>query len=274
MVRALSAAQRAANLARAKEEAYTDAVSIYLESRRTYETSKRKAPISLRDLVTRYRGLINLTTLSRRVKGLPSASDAGRLRTKLKPEEESMLVKHLQDQAALGFPYTHRGIVEVANDILRARHERQRTQFRPLGKRWSSRFMLRHSHEIKAYWSTSLHSNRAKCVNSVVLEAWYDLRERAQRGDFTDGTPIHPENIANMDETGWVPAVRQTHRVIGPTGQKLQYEIQSGMRENVTIIGTILADGTSTRPIVIFKGTNIQSRWGIGDPNHNIAKAQ
>ena len=76
-----------------------------------------------------------------------------------------------------------------------------------------------------------------------------------------------------MDETGWNPSVCQTHHVIGPTGQKLQYEIQSGMRENVTIIGTILADGTSTRPIVIFKGANILSRWGASDPDHNIAKA-
>jgi hypothetical protein len=277
MVRALPAAQRALNHSRAKEAAYKDAVAIYTESHRTFEASSdrnRKAPISLRDLAARYRGLISVTTLSRRIKRLPSALEVGQLRTRLKTEEEDMLVKHLKEQAAVGFPYTHRAIMEVGNDILRARCGREHSNFRPLGKRWSARFVLRRSQEIKTYWSTSLHSSRAQCVNATVLEAWNSLQERAQRGDFTDGSPILPENIANMDETGWVPAVRQTHRVIGPTGQKLQFEIESGMRENITIIGTILADGTSTRPIVIFKGANVQRRWGVGDLSHNIAKAQ
>lgn len=67
--------------------------------------------------------------------------------------------------------------------------------------------------------------------------------------------------------------MRQSHRVVGPAGKKIQYEIESGLRENITVIGTIMADGTSTRPIVIFKGANLQSRWGAGDPDHNVADA-
>ena len=50
MVRALSAAQHLQNLSLAKEQAYRDAVSLYLESHHDYETSsdpKRKRPISL-----------------------------------------------------------------------------------------------------------------------------------------------------------------------------------------------------------------------------------
>lgn len=77
-----------------------------------------------------------------------------------------------------------------------------------------------------------------------------------------------------MDETGWVPAVRQTQRVIGATGNKIQYVIEDGIRENITMIGTIAADGTSTRPIVIMKGANLRSRWGAGNPEHNVAQAQ
>lgn len=76
-----------------------------------------------------------------------------------------------------------------------------------------------------------------------------------------------------MDETGWLPSVCQTCCVIGPSGKKNQYKVESGLRENITLIGTIMADGTSTRPIVIFKGANLQSRWGTADPNHNIADA-
>lgn len=161
----------------------------------------------------------------------------------------------------------------MGNDILRAQHEQEHTVFQPVGMGWSSRFVLQHSNE-KTYWSTSLHSSQAECVNTAILEAWGALRERVQCGEFTDGVAICPQNITNMDETGWNPSVRQTHCVIGATGQKLQYETQSGMQENITVIGTINADGTSMRPIVIFKGSNIRSRWGVGNANHNIAKAQ
>lgn len=121
------------------------------------------------------------------------------------------------------------------------------------------------------YWSTSLPSKRAKSFNIHTLEGWQDLQEQALRGDFSDGTPILPENIANFDEMGWVPSVRTLHRVIGAVGQKHQYKMESGMHENITIMCTVMADGTSTRPIVIFKGANVQSRWGGGrqEPQHS-----
>jgi hypothetical protein len=32
-------------------------------------------------------------------------------------------------------------------------------------------------------------------------------------------------------------------------------------RENVTVVVTICADGTTVRPLVIFKGKNLQSSW-------------
>ena len=70
MVRALSAAQRALDHSLAKETAYKDAVTIYTESRRTFEMSADPncpRPVSLRDLAARYGGLISVTTLSRRV---------------------------------------------------------------------------------------------------------------------------------------------------------------------------------------------------------------
>ncbi len=61
--------------------------------------------------------------------------------------------------------------------------------------------------------------------------------------------------------------------MIGPVGQKLQYEVELGMQENITIMATVTVDGRALCPIVIFKGVNIQSRWGVGDANHNVANA-
>jgi hypothetical protein len=198
----------------------------------------------------------------------------GRSRTKLKAEEETVLVKQLLFMGSRGFPHSQKTVREEATKILRARCEREHKKYVPLGKRWPTAFMFRHSDQLQMYWSSSLPSKRAKSLNIHTLEGWQDLQEQALQGDFSDGTPILSENIANFDETGWVPSVRTPHRVIGAVGQKHQYEMESGMRENITIMCTVMADGTSTRPIVIFKGANVQSCWGVGDKNHNIANAQ
>jgi hypothetical protein len=251
-------------------------VAIYKAEHRAYAAStdpKHRHPRSLRDITNCYGKLITIATLARRVQGLPSTSDIGLKHRKLTPEEEDCLVDELHAQAGQGFPMTQRMVTEVATDILRHRCEREGTKFQPIGKTWSAKFMLRHSDKIKTYWSTSLHSVRAACVNPHTLNGWFPLLTCILQGDFSNGEPILPENIANFDETGWVPATRVTHRVVGPVGQKLQYEIQSGMRENITIMCTVTADGRALRPIVIFKGVNLQSRWGASDKTHNVANA-
>ena len=63
------------------------------------------------------------------------------------------------------------------------------------------------------------------------------------------------------------------HCVMGPVGQKLQYEIESGMQENSTIMATATATRQALKPIVIFKGANLQTQWGAGNKDHNVANA-
>jgi len=276
MGKVISAAERARKLSAAKELAYASAITTYIESHAAYAESSdphRKSPVSLHDLVSLHNGLITKTTLSRRVPGGRSKSQVAHMRTKLKHEEEALIVRHIRKEGDKGHPCTHRFVLGLANDILRARCKREHITFQPVGKNWSGRFVERHSDQIKTYWTKSLQGVRAKSVCLSVLEGWNNLRGKAQCGDLTDGTPILPKNIANMDKTGWLPSVHQTRRVIGPAGKKIQYEVESGLRENITMIGTIMADGTSTRPIVIFLGVNLQTRWGTGDPDHNIANA-
>jgi hypothetical protein len=90
-------------------------------------------------------------------------------------------------------------------------------------------------------------------------------------GGFSDGVAILPENIAGFNETGIQPGVRSTHCVIRPISKNTQHEVSTGNRKTSTVMCTIMADGTSTWPIVIFKGANIQSQWGLGDKERNIA---
>jgi len=155
MPRALTAAQRAQRLSEQKEHAYKEAVAIYKAEHSQSFDSTQKRPRSLRDIVGQFGSIVNLATLSRRVKDLPSAKEVGRSRTKLKAEEETVLIKQLIFMSSRGFPYSQRMVREEATKILRARCERECTKYVPLGKRWPTAFMLRHSDQLQMYWSTS-----------------------------------------------------------------------------------------------------------------------
>ncbi len=45
-----------------------------------------------------------------------------------------------------------------------------------LGRTWSTQFILQHSDTIQTYWSTTLHSNWAECVNDNTLNAGLTFR--------------------------------------------------------------------------------------------------
>ncbi|KIJ43156.1 hypothetical protein M422DRAFT_60339 [Sphaerobolus stellatus SS14] len=64
-----------------------------------------------------------------------------------------------------------------------------------------------------------------------------------------------------MDESGFSRESTRTQRVYGGRGVKHQYRQGNANRENTTVLITICADGTSTRPVVIFKGENVMNSW-------------
>ncbi|EJF56429.1 CENP-B protein, partial [Dichomitus squalens LYAD-421 SS1] len=78
--------------------------------------------------------------------------------------------------------------------------------------------------------------------------------------------PIAPECIYGMDETGLQLGLGVSERVLGPKGRKVQYQQQSGDRENITVLVTICADGTSLAPAVIYKAEAYHSRWKQDNP--------
>ena len=72
---------------------------------------------------------------------------------------------------------------------------------------------------------------------------------------------ICDELIYGADETGIRTGIGVTECVIGPAGAKIQHQQCSGNRENITVLPTICADGTSTPPTVNYKGESFQVKW-------------
>lgn len=77
---------------------------------------------------------------------------------------------------------------------------------------------------------------------------------------------IAAECIYGADETGIQNGIGTVEQVVGPAGESIQHQQRSGDRENITVLVTICADGTSIAPAVIFKGETFQSSWKQDNP--------
>ncbi|KAI9058893.1 CENP-B protein, partial [Trametes sanguinea] len=77
---------------------------------------------------------------------------------------------------------------------------------------------------------------------------------------------IEPDCIYGTDEVGFTTSLGQKERVIGKAGKSIQHQVRGGNRENITVIPTICADGSSIPPLVIFKGKAFQVKWLQDNP--------
>jgi hypothetical protein len=77
---------------------------------------------------------------------------------------------------------------------------------------------------------------------------------------------IPDELIFGADETGVQQGLGTWQRIIGPKGKKVQHQQRSGDRENIMVMVTICADGTSLLPAVIFRGESFQTSWKQNNP--------
>ena len=94
---------------------------------------------------------------------------------------------------------------------------------------------------------------------------FFDILEAMVEGEGGDDI-IPTELTYTMDETGLMMGVVLCERVIAPVGEKIQQLQRSRKRENVTVMVTICADGTSLPPAVIFKGEGYQMSWKQNNP--------
>jgi hypothetical protein len=85
-----------------------------------------------------------------------------------------------------------------------------------------------------------LESKRADAVNETTNKAWWDLLEETLKE-----YKFSPENIYGVDEVGFQAYGAGREYVISPKKKGPQYQRRSGNRENITVLVSICADGTS-----------------------------
>ena len=199
-------------------------------------------------------------TMARLLSGGQTLQQANAAKGHLTDDETEVILDFIAECGNQGFPLNHRRLWAHVNSIL---HARLGPAFRAegLGHNWTHRFVEKHHDRIKTSWATPLEEKRGQGANPHADAAWWELL-----GETLTKYNIKPENIYGVDEVGIQPQGGQRERVIGGRKKAPQYQQRGGTRENITVLVTICADGTSQAPAVIFKGSSFQMKWKQNNP--------
>lgn len=198
-------------------------------------------------------------TLSRWSQGGIPQSQFNHEKSWLTGDEEQAVIAYAIELGARGFPLSHRRLKEHVDEVCHA-HYGDKFPEEGVGKNWTDRFVSSH-HQLSTYWAKSLDNARGRAVNPTTNTMWFCLL-----GKVIAEEKIEEDTIYGMDETGFQPGGGASERVIGAAGKKTQHQQKDGNRENITVIVTICADGTSLPPAVIFKGQNFLVKWDQDNP--------
>jgi len=185
------------------------------------------------------------------------------------PEEEKIAIDFILELASRGRPLNKQRTRDHVNKICRARLGAEFPEG-GVGECWIDRFLDRHRDLIQTYRAHPLESLRGRAVNPFTHRGFYDLLGRTlETGD--NGSPIAEENIYGSDESGFQTGTGSSNeKVIGAAGKRIQHQQKTGNRENITVMVTICADGTSVPPTVIFKGSKYLVKWKQDNPTNAL----
>jgi hypothetical protein len=188
--------------------------------------------------------------LGRRLQGVPSRHDISANSRKLTDLEESVLVQHILDLAAKGFPARLPVVGDMANRLLATRNAPR------VGTRWASNFVNRRL-ELRARFQRKYDYQRAKCEDPVIIRGWFELvRNTIAKYGICDA------DIYNFDETGFMMGVISTSMVVTSSdGRAKAKKVQPGNREWVTVIQGVNSQGWVVPPFIIVAGKNHLASW-------------
>lgn len=201
---------------------------------------------------------LNYNTLNERVKGRKSLGQSNSEKSWLSKEETDSVIEYALEVADRGFPLSHKRLKEHVDEIIRGRLG---PSFPGVGENWTDRFLTKHSDRLGTYWAHSLDSARGRAVNPANKTKFFNLL-----GECIEKFNIEEDCVWAADETGIQASAGTKERVVGGAGKKTQHAQGDGNRENITVMVTICADGSSIPPAVIFKGKAFLTKWKQENP--------
>jgi hypothetical protein len=179
----------------------------------------------------------------------------------LTDSEEDIVIDFISEMANCRFPLSHKRLKEHVDTICKARLG-STFPAKGVGENWTYRFAQINAERIKISRSQPLKDKCGRGANPHTNEAWWKLL-----GETIEKYDIKPHNIHGTDKVEIQAQGGGEHEhVFGACKKAAPYQQRGGTQENITVIMTICADGTSTPPAVIFKGSAYQVKWGDDNP--------
>ncbi|RKK06786.1 hypothetical protein BFJ65_g18340 [Fusarium oxysporum f. sp. cepae] len=195
------------------------------------------------------------TTLSDRLRGLPSKSEVTQPAQLLYKSQEARLVTWILRQEALGYAPSHSQVRATVPALLR-----QQGRERPIGVHWLARFLKRHP-EIDTKVGKRQEASRFNSFTPMAVNWYFDIRE-------SEYGWIKPENTVNVDEGGIMAGFGLDSLVIGSSDPRRKAFLKgSQSRTWTSFIEAVTADGRLLKPGIIFKGKELQKQWFIDEFN-------
>ncbi len=105
----------------------------------------------------------------------------------LKPAKVKVVIAYIIEVGNQGFPLSHRRLKEHVDEILR---ERLGADFPEtgVGKKWTQRFLTKHSDEIHMVWASPLDKKRGQAINPHTNGAYFTLLQITCLGQREGGS--------------------------------------------------------------------------------------
>lgn len=164
--------------------------------------------------------------------------------------QEEFLTDWILEEDARGYPPSHARAREMASRILRSNGNNQ-----PLGRKWISSFITRNS-RVASVIGRRIEASRTHACTQTEIQDFFNRLDRTIHENH-----VRMENVWNMDEHGLGLGICTNSTVLASSKKKRTYVAAPQDREWVSMIESISTCGRKTRPLIIFKGTNLQSTW-------------
>ena len=192
------------------------------------------------------------TVLDARLRGTQPHNKAHENQQLLTHAEERELAEWITRLTRVNYPARPSMVRYMAEHVRRQRvigindQNNQHVHYEPIGLQWVSRFMGRHP-ELQTIIPRLIEAARVRDTSVQALQGWFESISAAI-AEYN----IQPENMYNIDESGFSIGTIEALKVIINKQIREHYQAQPGRQEWVTSIECICADGTYVPPLIIF----------------------
>ena len=180
--------------------------------------------------------------------------------------EEEELVSFLLHCADIGYPYTRKQVLALAQEILT-----KKKISTTLSAGWWDRFRQHHP-RLCLRVAAPLSYARAMATDRESLNWYFDVLEKTLRDN---GIFNNPSAIFNCDETG-LPFNPKSHKVISEVGSKNPVYPTGNSKGQVTVLACTCAAGYALPPFVVFprKSLNLElTRGEVPGTKYGLSKS-